>query len=204
MAKTTINIPGIVPTTRGNLITAGASGIQQSLAAGTAGQLLQTQGTSANAQWVWGGTVQTITSTTSTASGLLAGTFPNDNTIPQVGEGVAIPTLSAAITPKSGSHTLIIRYQLSLSCTANDPFTVAMFTAASADAVASFFYDSGVANARLTASGEFIVSAASTAARTYTLRIGGTGVTDFYLNRATGGAVYGGTLQSSLIVQEVS
>lgn len=95
MAKTTINLPGIVPGTQGNLIIAGASGIQTSLAIGANKAYLRSNGAGANPSWQPLPATAYVEYATNTAIGDV---IPLDDTAPLITEGLEILTTSFTLS----------------------------------------------------------------------------------------------------------
>ncbi len=144
---------------------------------------------------------EVITQSNATASG--ADDFPVDNTRPQITEGVAFAALDTAFTPRAADSTLIIEVHLNVSSsTSTAIISVALFRDSVADALA-------ISEAQLSTSGahgsvtlRYSESAGSTDARTYKVRFSGGGTA--YVNRSSGGDIYGGALYSSLKVTEIA
>lgn len=134
-------------------------------------------------------------STTSTATPAL------DTSIPQISEGTEI--FSQAITPTSASSRIIIRALLDCeSSTANGGGVMALFKNSDASALcatSSQTYGSGGNSFNMFL--EYEESAASTAARTYSLRAGATAGT-LRINASGGSGTLGGVRLSFLEVIE--
>jgi hypothetical protein len=125
--------------------------------------------------------------------------IPFDNSLPQVGEGTQL--ISQAFTPTSATN--LIRITLSCFAASDTPggaVTLALFSSAGADALqAVAMIPEGNGNgAGLTL--DYIVSATSTAARTYSVRFGPSSG-NAYINRA-GGSVYSTAARSYLTIEE--
>lgn len=119
--------------------------------------------------------------------------IPNDDTIPQSGEGTEIGTL--AITPTSTSNFLLIRMVAPLvSGSGTIGMTIALFKDSGADALQ-------VAYSTCTATGgyghqlsfEYIQQCSGTSAQTWKIRYGPNSGT-MYINRSSAGGLFGSTL----------
>lgn len=132
-------------------------------------------------------------STTTTA-------IPNDDTIPQIGEGVEL--LTQAITPKSEDSDLIIIADLNCHHdVGSGTVTIALFVGATADALTS-----RLIFAATQSSGTLMIkiAAGSTTARTYRIRVSrGSGVGTVTINGTSGGRIHGGVALSNLLIMEV-
>lgn len=144
------------------------------------------------------GVVQVVNDT---ETALVTGTtaLPQDDTIPQNTEGNEV--MSVAITPKNASSTLYIMVTTQIGSSTTQNCAAALFVDSTANALAA-------AGTRLDASWQatvaftHAVSAASTSARTYKVRIGCTAGT-VSLNGVDGTRRFGGVSKSSLVVVEV-
>jgi hypothetical protein len=150
------------------------------------------------------GAVVQVACTSSNA--LVTGTtvVPNDNTIPQNTEGVAVPGLDTAITPLAAANSLIIDVVLNVSnSAANCNIIAALFVDTTADALqaAAQTYEAGAEYITLRL--RCIVSAGSTSARTYKVRVGGHTAGTTTVNGQSGAAMFGGVLSSSMTITEV-
>lgn len=144
---------------------------------------------------------QRLKDTTAAASTTTVNTPAYDTSIPQIGEGTEI--FSQAITPTSSSSTIRIRLFLDMeSSAANGAAHAAIFKNSDANALAaaaSQHFGSG-ANA-LQVYLEYEESAASTAARTYSARVG-TSAGTLRINGSGGTGTFGGVRVSFLEVSE--
>ena len=111
----------------------------QNLPAGTSGQFLKTQGSSANPTWSNITTSNIYVETTAVTS-LGATAIPSDNTIPQITEGNHITTLECSITPLSSGNRIEVDALINLGATSGLPtnMTLALFKNSATDAVASY------------------------------------------------------------------
>lgn len=146
------------------------------------------------------GVQQTVTSQSGTIS-TNAATIPFDNTKPQIGEGAQY--LSATITPKSTTSTLVVTVALQVSPSNSDFVTAALFRDSGADAVAAmgvFEQQNGSTEIAFSYNG----SSGSTSATTFTVRAGCAtwaltvnGVADGPAQRL------GGIMASRITIQEI-
>lgn len=171
------------------------------LAAGTNNQFLKSQGAGAAPLWAWGALVQQVADTdTAVATGTTA--IPYDDSIPQNTEGDEY--LSVSITPKNASHTLIVDVTVHVSHSASTPVTAAVFRDDSgADAVAATTMNC-TAGEVLTIRLQWFVTAGSTSAITFSVRIGGATGATLTFNGNAGARRLGGVSASSLLIQETS
>lgn len=148
----------------------------------------------------WALKVAQVVVTELTADFSTAATIPYDASIPQSGEGTEY--ITAGITPTNASSTLEIECNLFISGSAGGIFIAALFKDSDTDAIEA---------AGLGVAGNSIypftirtrVSAASTSARTYKLRVGSNGITA-YVNRSSGTAdLFGAAAKSRMIVREI-
>lgn len=202
-----------VVTTQGDLIVADASGIASRLPIGAAAQYLRSNGTTA----LWSallaadlsgnipplsmppGTViqSVVVSTNAYTSHTTA--IPNDDTIPQNTEGDQL--LTANFTPTSTSTKVRVTVRLWVD-SASEVSAAALFRGVGVNALA--------AGACLT-NIDFVAPLSlwfedvpgSVAMQTYNLRVGPTAGT-LYINGVSGGRKYGGSLLSSMLLEEVS
>lgn len=156
--------------------------------------------TTAGARLAIGGILQVV-ATELTADFSTAATIPYDATIPQSSEGVEY--ITAAITPKSASSILEIEAHLMVGGSAGGMIIAALFQDSDTNAIEA----QAIGNAGGALLFPFVfrarVSAASTTARTYKLRIGSNGIT-VYVNRSSGIAdIFGASVVSRLIVREL-
>lgn len=133
-------------------------------------------------------------------------TIPADDTIPQNTEGKEAFTVS--YTPKAATSTLIIDVFANLGSSTTTNVALALFQDTTANALA--------AAANIGARGtnalweivpvtiRYIVSAASTSARTYKVRFGPTGAATAYINRSLDDTtLFGSRLMSNITVTEI-
>lgn len=145
------------------------------------------------------GRVRTSTTTYATSTAL-SSNIPQDDTIPQSGEGTQI--LSLAFTPQNASSTLLIRWEI--YAYANIAMIMApLFVAGTADALQTASGYSGSSSSNpICISGEYSVSAGSTSPRTYNVNLGAnTG--NVYANGGSGGRLFGGSSVCRLTIEEI-
>jgi hypothetical protein len=131
----------------------------------------------------------------------LTTTIAFDNSIPQNTEGTEI--LTAAITPKNASSTLRIRAELQMgSDTLGAMLIGALFVDSTADALRAVSQRSDSTDSTQTLSMEYQVSAASTSARTYKIRVGADSGT-WYTNGNGTSRKFGGVSACTLTVEEI-
>lgn len=129
-----------------------------------------------------------------------ATTLPFDDTIPQNTEGAEV--LSVAITPVNASSVLYIDVQVLVGLSTTNTVTAALFVDTTANALAAAGESVDATTIR-TIKFTHQVSAGSTSARTYKVRIGGASGT-VSLNGIAGTTQrYGGIASSSIVVTEV-
>lgn len=140
-------------------------------------------------------------SATYTATTSLSAAIPGDSTIPQVGEGTQV--LSVTITPKLSTSKLRVRFQCSAAVSGSGRGIAAMFLNGGANAVAaSSAYQTNTGNFCLTMEYEF--SPGSTSAQTITVRAGPATATGLVINTIDAASTLGGVMGSTLIVEEVN
>lgn len=157
------------------------------------------------AQSLPSGTVVQVVNTNYTSYASLGSTvIPQDDSKPQNTEGNAISSLDTAITPSSSSNKLLITAVCYLSNSSNAiPSCLALFQDSTADALAtSLFLGSQVSSICVVL--KWYMTAGTTSATTFKLRAGGASGTYHINGTSDGGArLYGGTLVSSLTIEEI-
>ena len=145
-----------------------------------------------------GSVIQVVnTQTGAVASGATA--IPDDDTIPQSGEGVEFMTL--AITPTNASNKLRIDIVAQLENSAVAYVTGALFQDATAGALAAGTAYCGAGN-RGTFTLTHYMAAGTTSATTFKLRAGAASGTTT-LNGTGGSRKYGGVMASSITITEI-
>ena len=140
--------------------------------------------------------VETVSSAFSSGTAII----PQDDTIPQIGEGTEFMTL--AITPVSASSTLSIEVNAQVSNNAGTRYSVgALFVGSTSNALAAagcINYFGGVLSTMIL---RHSVASASTSARTYRFRASGNAGT-LGFNGASTARLYGGITKSSIRIVE--
>jgi hypothetical protein len=132
----------------------------------------------------------------------IASAIPLDDTIPQVGEGTQI--LSAAITPKSASNRVRVRFQGQVfSAGAALNVIAALFVNGGADAVRATYASTGGAGFATQLVIEYEHVPGATSAQTYTIRVGSQGGTAFRMNGAAA-RLFGGVSAATITVEELA
>jgi hypothetical protein len=127
-------------------------------------------------------------------------TIPADDTIPQITEGTEFMTQT--ITPKSATNVLVIEFIAMVSYSVGAAVIGATFQDTTANALA-------VGDVRNTAAGEFnmlvvrhTMTAGTTSATTFRLRIGGDGAGTVTFNGNSGNRFFGTAPKSSVVIME--
>jgi hypothetical protein len=148
------------------------------------------------------GTIAQVVSDTETAYTTCGTLLPVDNTIPQNTEGDEI--LTVAITPTNASSILRITVSLPVIGSGSAvPGAAAIFVDTTANAIAAATFMQGSAGTVTSLHFQHEVSAGSTSARTYKVRLGGSTAADIYLNGDNSARVFGGVATAILKVEEV-
>lgn len=129
------------------------------------------------------------------------GTFPLDDTIPQIGEGSEF--LAQAFTPTNASHILNIEWRVHLGSTAAQHFVAALFRDAVSDALATSAHRQDAASFAIL-HGLHRMVAGQVTPITFRIRGGGNSGGAFFNQRDAGGRLYGGNLASYLMITELS
>lgn len=127
--------------------------------------------------------------------------IPNDDTIPQIGEGAAYANLSQAITPTSATNILIIRHegQWASAGTTYPIFTIIKSGLADAVAAAQHFDQTSMIRISM----EHRRLAADTTEQTYSVRAGDSAGNIQTLNGVGGTRHLGGALESFVSAAEI-
>lgn len=169
--------------------------VLSSLGIGSANQVLKN--TSGTVDWSFTGILQ-ITSTSTSARINTTGTsIPDDDTIPQIGEGTSI--LSLSVTPKSASSNLLIIFATGGTPTTSTAAIAALFVDATANALAAGYICQRGSGSSYSGVLQYVTASGSTTARTYQIRLGGG---NFQVNSGSSAQRFGGVAATYLIVIE--
>lgn len=150
-----------------------------------------------------GGKIQQIVYNKQTSFVSGSGTFPLDDTIPQITEGNSA-SMDLAITPSSASNKLLIQVSLATSSSSGGGCAGALFQDSTANALAcAYSYNHHASYPIGTIAFAYDMSAGTTSATTFKVRFG-SHVGTAYLNNNGGGRVYGGACTSSITIFEYS
>ena len=129
---------------------------------------------------------------------------PNDDTIPQNTEGTEFMTL--AITPTSASSKLKIDVATFICGSDTIRLTTALFQDSTANALAAVMSTPGFANIGGSGPSGFThyMTAGTTSATTFKVRIGGNSSVTITLNGQAGTRRFGGVASSSITITEVA
>ena len=132
-----------------------------------------------------------------------SGTFPIDDTIPQISEGNSA-SMDLAITPSSASNKLLIQVSLAISSSSGGGCVGALFQDSTANALACSYSYLHHANYPIgTVAFAHDMSAGTTSSTTFKVRFG-SHVGTAYMNNEGGSRRYGGTCTSSITIFEYS
>lgn len=126
--------------------------------------------------------------------------IPFDATIPQSSEGTQI--LSLAITPTSASNILIFSVVLNFSYSIASTVTFALFQDATVNAIAASSEYGSTATGMINSGLAHKMTAGTTSATTFKIRIGAAAAGTFTLNGFGGNQSLGGVLFSSMTITE--
>lgn len=146
-----------------------------------------------------GDIVQRVGNTTGAVSSS-ATTTPNDDTIPQSGEGAQV--MSQAITPVSGANMLEVEHLGNYSSSGGDYVTVALHQDSAADALAAQVVVCASGTHQHPVPLSHVMQAGGVAATTFKVRAGATASTTTF-NGKSGGRIYAGVMNSYLRVMEI-
>ncbi len=161
-------------------------------------------GTLAKANGGTGVTTSTIVAqVVSTETGAVAtgaGLIPADDTIPQNTNGDQY--MSLAITPKNASSTLVIDVSIHLANSVANIITAALFQDSTANALAVGSVTQGSASGFARIDFKHIMTAGTTSATTFKIRVGGHAAGTTTFNGAVGIRYFGGAIASSIVITE--
>ena len=140
--------------------------------------------------------VNTQTGTVATGTTII----PFDNTIPQNTEGTEFLTLS--ITPTSATNFLIVSVVLNFSYSIANTVSFALFKDSTASALAAVAELGSTATGMINSGLVHKMTAGTTSATTFKIRMGGESAGTVTFNGYSGGQVFGGVMASSMTITE--
>lgn len=167
----------------------------------TSGEVLTAS--SLNANFTYAASAGKVVQVVNTQTGTVAtGTtvIPFDNTIPQNTEGTQV--LSLAITPTSATNLLIVSVVLNFSYSIINTVSFALFQDTTASALAAAAELGSTATGMINSGLVHKMTAGTTSATTFKVRIGGETAGTVTLNGYSGGQVFGGVMASSMTITE--
>ena len=174
------------------------------LAKGAAAQVLTMNGGATAPAWATaaaGGKVIQVVNTVITAAVTGTTTMPIDDTIPQNTEGNEC--ITRAITPTNASNLLLIMVNLKIGYSTTGMMSMALFQDSTANAIAANSSHLGTAGEQFDLSMNHYMTAGTTSATTFKVRVGKNGGGTMFLNANSGGRLYGGVSSSTLIIMEI-
>lgn len=194
---TTLNLPGAANITT----TAGDTAIAVPNQAGNGWNVVQYE--RASGYPLLSGSVIDRAFTTYTANANLTAIIPADDTIPQNTEGTQI--LSVSFTPKSTTNRVRLRFTGQFTGSASPSTCVgALFSSASANALAASLVTSATTGylEQITIEHEYVP--ATTAALTFSVRVGPTTAVTIRFNGDTTARYFGGVSAATLVIEEIA
>jgi predicted outer membrane repeat protein len=129
--------------------------------------------------------------------------LPNDDTIPQITEGVEFMT--QAITPSSAANLLAVRHEGYFAHSAVCYMAAALFQDATSNALAASMMPTiRAADDQASIALSHNMIAATTSSTTLRVRAGGSNAGTIYFNGNSGGRKFGGALSSTLTISEIA
>jgi len=127
--------------------------------------------------------------------------IPADNTIPQITEGTQF--MSLAFAPKKATSKLKITTVCNMGVAATQAILVALFKDSNPDCVSSSWstITTGSVN---TITFVTYINAIDTNSHTFTVRVGASGASTVTFNGSSGVAYFGGSLASSITIEEIA
>jgi hypothetical protein len=184
---------------RGDLLMRGASAFDR-FAPGDSGKFLQSAGAGADLVWALPAVAAYQASTYATNTTLTT-QIPGDDTIPQVGEGTEILSVTIAATKSNSSIKISFT---GFGGVASSGFLVAaMFIDGAANAVQVTAVQPQATNNTDAIGMEYSYAPGDTNNHTISIRVGGTGGNCFMNGTGVGTRRFGGAAKSTLIAQEV-
>lgn len=128
--------------------------------------------------------------------------IPIDDSIPQIGEGIEILTIS--ITPKKLTNKIRLRFQGQSSLSVAPVAAVcALFANGGANAIAANVVSHTTINFALPLAMEIEITPSALTAQTYTVRVGTSSAATLRMNGTTTGRIFGGVSRATLIAEEI-
>lgn len=129
--------------------------------------------------------------------------IPGDNTVPQNTEGTQV--LSVSLTPKSTTNRVRVRFQGEFSTNASPgSAAAALFTSASASAIASTLVTSPTADYAQPIVLEWEYVPATTSPLTFSIRVGPISAITMKMNGTATSQFFNGTVAATLVVEEIA
>lgn len=116
-------------------------------------------------------------------------------------EGTEI--LTCSITPKSTTNKLIIRFNARVAGDASNTVGVALFVNGTSTSISAEQFTVPSADAGTTLSDEYVMTAGTTSALTFSLRVGCASSHTWYVNGTSAGRRFGGTMKTAITVTEI-
>ena len=171
----------------------------------TAGQVLTAtgSGTATFQAPVTGGSGSVVKTQTTISQTTLTGTttIPFDNTIPQSTEGTNF--FSVAFTPTTTGNLIRVEATIFGAYSVADHVIAALFQDSTANALAAISMQTTTTNQDVHLTLVYQFTAASTAATTLKLNVGGSTAGTFTLNGNAGTSIFGGVATSSFRITEI-
>jgi len=166
----------------------------------TAGEVLTAASLNNNFTFAAAGKVVQVVNTQIGTAATGTTTIPFDNTIPQITEGTQFLTLD--ITPSSATNILIVSVVLNFSYSIINTVSFALFQDSTASALAASAEFGSTATGMINSSLVHKMTAGTTSATTFTVRMGGETAGTVTLNGFSGGQIFGGVMTSSMTITE--
>jgi len=197
-----VDVADLANGTDGELITWDAAAAPATVAAGSSGQVLTSNGAGAAPTFqAAAGKIVQIVSTQTGAVATGTTTIPRDDTIPQNTEGTEFMTL--AITPTNTSNKLQIDVIGTFSNSASLDLIGALFQDSTANALAACMSEVLTTQTQIL-SFTHRMTADTTSETTFKLRVGGNAAGTTTFNGFSSGRSFGGVMASSITIKEIS
>ena len=148
-----------------------------------------------------GAVLQTVKGTPYTANSNLTATIPDDDRIPQIGEGTQI--ISASITPSSASNRILIRFSGFAAASSGSTGVIALFRDSTANAIYASAQHSGSGGTSQQILVDYEDLPATTSATTYSIRFGPVGGQTWRFNGDASNRYFGGSAAANIFLQEI-